>query len=162
MGQPITDRPVMPGYGIDTDDTGLLPWSWARQRLTDAHNYWLATTSTAGVPHLAAVWAVWYDGALWFSTGGRSRKAADLAARPECCLAPEHATESVVLTGTARRVSGDLDAPGQAYAAKYGSDFPDPAGNPVYRVAPRTVVAVIEGEPAFTTSATRWRFHDPC
>jgi general stress protein 26 len=157
---PITDRPVMPGYGVATDDAGLLPWSWAEQRLRDAHNYWLATTSADGVPHLAAVWAVWHDGALWFSTGARSRKAADLTAQPRCSLAPESAAESVVLSGTARRVTSatEIEELQRVYTAKYGSGVPEPGINPVYAVAPDTVVAVIDREPEFTRNATRWRF----
>jgi hypothetical protein len=150
----------MTGYGIAPADAGLLPWSWALQRLRDAHSYWLASTAPDGAPHLAAVWAVWHADALWFSTGGRSRKAANLAGQPRCSLAPEHAAESVVLTGTARRVLDlvTLDTIQRAYAAKYGDPFPDPADNPLYAVAPHQVIAVIEGEPEFTTRATRWRF----
>ena len=37
----------MPGYGVQpaTEGTGLLPWSWAEERLTAAHEYWVATGS---------------------------------------------------------------------------------------------------------------------
>lgn len=161
MREPRVDRPVMPGYGVSTGTAGLLRWGWALQRLRDAHNYWLATRSTDGAPHLAAVWAVWHADALCFSTGARSRKAADLAAEPRCSLAPEGAVESVVLTGVARRISepAAIAAIEQVYLAKYGSGFPDPGGDPLYAVEPDTVVAVVEGEPDFTTRATRWRFH---
>jgi Pyridoxamine 5'-phosphate oxidase len=161
MAQPRADRPVMPGYGVASGRTGLLRWPWALERLRDAHNYWLATRSAGGAPHLAAVWAVWHADTLCFSTGARSRKAADLAAEPRCSLAPEGAAESVVLTGVARRVTdpAGIAAIERAYAAKYGSGFPDPTGDPLYSVAPDTVVAVIEGEPDFTARATRWRFH---
>jgi hypothetical protein len=33
----------MPGYGIAGADegSGLLDWSWAAQRLTEARNYWV-------------------------------------------------------------------------------------------------------------------------
>ena len=150
----------MPGYGISDDPTGLLPWSWAEQRLRDARSYWLATASAAGVPHLAAVWAVWHEGALWFSTAPRARKTADLTAQPRCSLAPEHAAESVVLTGVARLATGaaEIEELQRVYAAKYGSGVPEPDINPVYAVAPQTVIAVIDREPDFTTRATRWRF----
>jgi hypothetical protein len=68
----------MPDYGIMPADAGggLLPWSWAVQRLDRAHNYWVATSKPAGSPHLAAVWGVWVDGAFHFSTAGvRARRA---------------------------------------------------------------------------------------
>jgi len=37
----------MPGYGTlePEEGTGLLPWSWAVERLTSSRNYWLATTT---------------------------------------------------------------------------------------------------------------------
>ncbi len=36
----------MPGYGIldEKSGKGLLPWSWAVERLENAKRYWLATT----------------------------------------------------------------------------------------------------------------------
>lgn len=156
----VADRPLMPGYGIVDADAGrgLLPWRWALERLSTSHAYWLATASATGEPHLAAVWAVWFDDALWFSTGGRSRKAADLAANPECSISAADTDESVVLCGSARR-TGDpavIDAVEHAYTAKYGSGFPDPRDNPLYRVDARTVIGVIEREEEFAERATRW------
>lgn len=46
MTEPKAGRPHMPGYGIlDADKgRGLLPWSWATERLAKAHTYWVATT----------------------------------------------------------------------------------------------------------------------
>lgn len=150
----------MPGYGVSPASAGLLPWSWALERLRDTHNYWLATRSAAGLPHLAAVWAVWHDGALCFCTGHRSRKAADLTVEPRCSLAPQSAVESVVLNGTARQVRDPAVATeiNREYEAKYGSGIPEPEVNPLYAVRPVTVIAVIDREPEFTTRATRWRF----
>jgi hypothetical protein len=103
-GEPVASRPSMPGYGILPADAGggLLPWDWAVERLQRAHNYWVATTRPDGAPHLAAVWGVWFDGAVCFSTGGRSRKARNLAAEPRCVVTPESAGESVVLEGHRR------------------------------------------------------------
>src|SRR5258706_15440615 len=94
-----TDRPTMPGYGIETGPDGLLPWAWATQRLRDAHGYWVATTDVDGALHLAAVWAVWFDDAVCFSTGGRSRKARNLAREPRCSITPGDATQSLVVHG---------------------------------------------------------------
>ena len=74
----------MPGYGVQPADegTGLLPWSWAVERLTASHDYWLATTWPDGRPHVMPVWGVWWQDALWFSCGLRSRKARNIGARP--------------------------------------------------------------------------------
>ena len=150
----------MPGYGISPAAAGLLPWSWATRRLEGAHNYWLATRRPDGAPHLAAVWGVWRGDAFAFSTGGRSRKARNLAAYPRCVLTPEQAGESVVVEGTAERVTDPaaLDALLAAYRGKYGSGFPDPLEHPLFAVRPRVAFAVVEQEPMFSRSATRWVF----
>jgi pyridoxine/pyridoxamine 5'-phosphate oxidase len=152
----------MPGYGIlpQNEGGGLLPWAWAERRLTDAHNYWVATTGPGGAPHLAAVWGVWETGGFHFSTGGDSRKARNLKGEPRCAVAPESGAESVVVEGTAHRVLDRawLDELLARYESKYGSGFPDPEANPVYRVEPRLVIGVIESGDDFIGRATRWRF----
>jgi hypothetical protein len=154
----------MPGYGILPADggRGLLPWSWAEDRLRAAHNYFLATTRPGGAPHVMPAWGVWLDGALYFSTGGRSRKARNLLADPRCVVTPEGAGEAVVLEGVAERVT-DPAAIARilaVYTDKYGSGFPDATENPVYAVRPRRVFGLIEHEAEFSGSATRWRFDE--
>jgi hypothetical protein len=101
----------MPGYGISPANAegDLLPWSWAVQRLEQARNYWVASSGPDGSPHLAAVWGVWVDDAFHFSTGGRSRKARNLATDPRCVVSPEQAEEAVVLEGVAEPVTGQGD-----------------------------------------------------
>ena len=150
----------MPGYGIASDEDGLLPWAWAAERLERAHNYWVATTGPDGAPHLAAVWGLWHADAFCFSTGGRSRKARNLAADPRCVVTPEGAEESVVVEGVAEPVAdpAELEALLAAYTAKYGAGFPDPAANPVFTVRPRVVFGIVEREAEFATAATRWEF----
>ena len=80
MMTPIASRPYMPGYGVEPPDggMGLLPWSWAEERLIASHEYWLATVRPDGRPHLMPVWGVWSDGSLWFSSSEGSRKARNL------------------------------------------------------------------------------------
>jgi hypothetical protein len=154
---PAADRPYMPGYGISTDPALLLPWSYAQRRLTEAHNYWVATTGPDGAPHVAAVWAVFVDGAVCFSTGARSRKARNLAADPRCVVTPEGAAEAVVVRGVARLLvspSAQRDRASAAYETKYGSGFPP--DEPVYAVDLQTVIGLMESD--FTGRATRWRF----
>jgi Pyridoxamine 5'-phosphate oxidase len=158
----MASRPHMPGYGILPPDSGggLLPWSWAVQRLEEAHNYWVATTGPGGAPHLAAVWGLWHAGAFHFSTAGGSRKARNLAADPRCVVTPENAAQSVVVEGTAGRVM-EADRLKQLYTLyerKYASGFPDPDGNPVFRVEPRVVFGIIEQAEDFAGRATRWTF----
>lgn len=155
-------RPHMPGYGLAPapGGEGLLPWSWAVERLTAAHNYWVATVSPSGAPHLAAVWGLWTRGRFVFSTGRRSRKARNLAAEGRCVVTPEHAEESVVVEGIAGRVTNQqtIEAIAEAYVAKYGSGFPDPSIDPLVVVRPTVVFGIIEHEGEFTSRATRWTF----
>jgi hypothetical protein len=141
----------MPGYGIEAGEDGLLPWEWARQHLTDAHNYWVATAGPDGTPHLAVVWGVWHEDTFLFSTATRSRKARDLRDRPQCSVAPEGGAESIVVQGLATPAGSPPEVE-RLYVAKYGDGYPDP----LWRVTPRTVIAVREA--AFTTAATRWTF----
>src|ERR1700731_4562828 len=103
MAEPIASRPHMPGYGtLDAEQgTGLLPWSWARERLERSHDYWVATTRPDGRPHVMPVWGVFVDGEFWFSSSRQSRKARNLAANPACAITTDNAYEPVVIEGTA-------------------------------------------------------------
>jgi len=95
----------MPGYGLPESDKGLLPWSWAEQRLKKSHNYWITTVKQDGSsqpsPHTMVVWGLWQDGRLLFSTGSKSRKARNLAQNSNCVVCTEHAHEAVIVEGVA-------------------------------------------------------------
>jgi hypothetical protein len=144
----------MRGYGISPDLEGLLPWSWAERRLTDAHVYLLSTVRPDGAPHAAPLWAVWHDGAVVFSTGGHSRKARNLDAEPRCAVTVGDADETVILEGAAARFTGSVDGLAAAYAAKYGEA--PPPDSPWYAVAPIVVFGFVERDGLFTSTATRW------
>lgn len=158
---PVASRPHMPGYGILDAGKGLLPWSWAEQRLTEARNYWLSTTRPDGRPHIMPVWGVWLHGAFWFSTGRTSRKARNLSANPSCVICPEGAAEAVIVEGAAAEVTdaSALQPFIEAYAAKYDWSLNTDEG-PFYVVRPRVAFAFIESADDFTATATRWRFRD--
>jgi len=61
MAEPSASRPYMPGYGLldAAQGAGLLPWSWAVERLQRSHDYWVATVRPDGRPHVMPVWGVW-------------------------------------------------------------------------------------------------------
>jgi PPOX class probable F420-dependent enzyme len=154
----------MPGYGTAGPDEGggLLPWSWAEERLAAAHDYWLATVGDGGRPHVMPVWGLWRDGAVWFSSGLQSRKARNLAADPRCTVTTDDAHDPVVVEGVAARVadSGELrafaDAVDAKYGTSYGVEFYDPAVNGVWRVPPAKAIGLRQDD--FTGSPTRWTF----
>ena len=153
--RPTASRPEMPGYFGCNEDFELLPWSWADGRLRDAHNYWLATHTPEGGPHLAPVWAVWGGEHLFLATGTQSKKARNLQHDPRCTLATENAEEAVMVEGLALQID---DATAESYCvlyeAKYGSR--PPAGDG-WLVTPRTAFGFIEHAEQFSRTATRWR-----
>jgi nitroimidazol reductase NimA-like FMN-containing flavoprotein (pyridoxamine 5'-phosphate oxidase superfamily) len=149
----------MPGYGIVSaaEGKGLLPWSWARERLERCHNYHLATASPAGRPHSMPVWGVWIDDTFCFSTGATSRKARNLAANPACVISTENGNEPVIVEGTAAIASDAvyLERAGAAYETKYKWKL-DPSLGPIFVVRPRVAYGMIELE--MPNTATRWAF----
>ena len=162
MPEPRAGRPHMPGYGLRSGDDGLLPWSWALQRLTASRSYWLATAWPDGRPHVMPVWAVWDRGALWFSTGTRSRKARNLLADARCVVTTEDASSPVVVEGEARferdaaviaRIAGMLSV---KYAVELGPDFHDPDVNATIRVAAQRAFGLADED--LVATATRWTF----
>jgi len=164
VSEPIAARPHMPGYGTlpASGGSGLLPWSWAEERLIRSHDFWLATLTPAGAPHLMPVWAVWHQGRLWFSSSNGSRKARNLGAEPRCSLSTENPLEPVVVHGRAQRVA-DRDALAAMLAAEnvkygtgYGIDMVDPASNSVFALRPEWVFALDSSD--FTGSPTRFTF----
>jgi PPOX class probable F420-dependent enzyme len=158
------DRPHMPAYGVAAADEGqgLLDWSWAAERLTTSHHYWLATTWPDGRPHVMPVWGAWLDDAVWCSTSLRSRKYANLARDPRCTVATDNAYEPVLVEGTATVLRDEpsrqrfLDATNSKYDTKYELDFFDPEVNAVITIAPLVAIGLDEAD--FTGTPTRWHF----
>ena len=154
---PAISRPRMPGYGVSESREGLLPWSWARQRLEKSHNYYIATTRTGGAPHLMPVWGLWIADAFYFSTGDKSVKARNLRANPRCSVSTERGDEAVIVEGTARKLAA-RSIPQEffpLYKKKYGWEM---KGEPVWVVTPRVAFGFIEAADDFYKTATRWSF----
>src|SRR5205085_325868 len=77
----------------------------ADDRLRESHDFWLATVTPGGRPHLMPVWAVWTGEVLWFSSSLRSVKARNIAAGSAVSIATEDPYEPVVVEGTAEIVT---------------------------------------------------------
>jgi PPOX class probable F420-dependent enzyme len=156
--EPKVSRPRFPGYGITESRDGLLPWSWAAERLAASRNYWISTTRPDGRPHAMPVWGVWVDDTLYFGSGRESRKARNLRASPEVVAHVESGDEVVIIEGVAEEVIGDEAAEpvNQAYERKYAwrAEAGDPS--PLYAVRPRRAFAWREKD--YPTSATRFDF----
>jgi nitroimidazol reductase NimA-like FMN-containing flavoprotein (pyridoxamine 5'-phosphate oxidase superfamily) len=158
LATPKSERPHMPGYGVPASREGLLPWTWAEQRLRRSHNYWFCTTGPQGEPHVMPIWGVWVDGIFCFSTGRQSRKARNLAANPKCVICNEKSNEAVIVHGTAAELT-DADRIkelGRSYVRKYKPWTLDPKLGPIFIVRPTVVFAMYEKK--FANAATKWRF----
>jgi hypothetical protein len=159
MTEPGASRPFMPGYGIagPAEGLGLLPWSWAEERLVSSYRYWVISTGGRPYAHAMPVWGVWFACAFWFSTGGQSRKTRNLYADPRCTLHTDTVDPVVVEGLAAEAPAGDrLDEVIDSYKVKYPMEPPDLAENPVFVVTPERAFGLVEAE--FTTSPTRWIF----
>lgn len=168
---PEPDRPYMPGYGLEqaTSAPGeRLPWERVQQLLEEARNYWVVTVRPDGRPHAMPVWGLWLDGAIYFSTGRRSRKARNFAANPEVVVHLESGDPAVIIEGTVAEVTdaGTLRHFAEVYERKYNwrvaeGEPGSPSwqqmlrGSGIYVVRPRVLFAFGEG---LADTATRWRF----
>jgi general stress protein 26 len=149
----------MEGYGIPSDPKGMLRWADAAARLRRSRNYWIVTARSDGRPHAVPVWGVWLDGALYFGTDRRSRKARNLAGNPSVVVHLESGDDAVILEGVADEVSqrGLVERIDQAYAKKYKMRVSDAPGQlVVYAVRPRVAFGWRERD--FPRSPTRWSF----
>ena len=124
---PRVDRPyIADGYGIPDHLDGVLPWSWAEERLTEASVYWVATVLPSGRPHVTPIWGVWVDGAFWMEGGPNTRRFRNLAANPATVITLERGNDAVILEGDADLVTrcsdGGLD--GSTARPPTGSTWP--------------------------------------
>src|SRR2546425_7661558 len=155
MGDPKRSRPYMPGYGLldAAQGTGLLPWSWAVERLERSHDYWVATVRPDGRPHVMPV---------WFSSSRASRKARNLAGRPQCAITTDNAYEPVVIEGEAElidhpaAIAAFVAKTNEKYRTEYSIEFFSSPSNACFRVRPAWAFGLTESD--FTGSPTRWTF----
>lgn len=164
MDVPRSARPYMPGYGMlgPEQGGGLLPWSWAEERLNASRNFWLATRWPDGRPHVMPVWAVWHQSTLLFSSSKGSRKARNLELDPRCMLTTEDALNPVTVEGVAELLTERaeleefLTLTNAKYSTTYGVEMVDPAVNCSFCLRPTWAFGLQSDN--FTGSPTRWSF----
>lgn len=164
-GEPLLDRPSMPGYGIRAigDGSSLIPWKRVDKLLSQARNYWVSSTRPDGRPHAVPVWGVWIEEAFYFGTGVNSQKERNIKNNPWLVVHLESGDDVVIIEGLVERVTdaGLFAHIDQAYGAKYGwrpleeSEF-EQLEDPYYGLDPEIAFAWIEAD--FPGSATRYRF----
>lgn len=168
---------MMGDYGVPETLDGVLPWSWALERLRGSRNFWVATADASGRPHALPVWGAWVEGGagdapagdrFWFSCAATARKARNLTANPQIVVTAEDTVEVVSVEGVAQLVTGADAEPGiMAVATKYGG-LPEMEGvdqlagflrsSAVWAVTPARAFGIIERPDEFGPRATRWRW----
>jgi hypothetical protein len=156
----------MAGYGVPQDLDGVLPWSWAEERLVANRNYWVVTVDSAGSPHAMPVWGVWLGERFWFSSAASALKVRNIADNPRVAVMTADTVEVVSVEGVARSVAASSEI-AAAWAAKYE---PDPQrrrelvgafqSNAAFAVDPVRAFGLIETPQEFSRSATRWVWGD--
>jgi len=158
--QPTAGRPTGPrGYFNQRP----LPWTWARQQLIEARNYWVVSVLPDGRPHSRPVWGVWLDEQFYFDTG--SRIGSNLLERPEVTVHLESGDQVVIIEGRAERVVDEAtqDRFLASYNPKYNSALAAPPGL-VFAVRPRVGFGWLsdptglDGGAIFGSTGTRWDF----
>lgn len=165
----------MSDYGVPDDLDGVLPWSWAEERLGACRNYWVSTASSDGRPHLMPVWGIWLPerDQFMFSSADGAKKARNLRGNPRVSVAVDDSVEVVVLEGAATetRTTEIVDLV-RRWAAKYGVDEADGedgaegatedqlaeflADTTAFLVDPERAFGIIERPDEFGPRATRW------
>jgi len=161
---PKVTRPNIPGYGVPKSKKGLLPWKWAEDRLKKSRQFWIATTRPDGRPHVMVIWALWFDGALYFATGSTSVKAKNLSGNPHCTICTENAAEAVIIEGTTETEKdvAKIREFLKVYEKKYKFDMSGMEDDmsemkePVFFLRPKVAFGMVEK--TFIKSATRWIF----
>jgi general stress protein 26 len=157
-------RPGLPAaYGVPATDEGMLPWEFVEERLTAAANYWVATVSPGGAPHVRPVDGVWVDGALCFGGSPETRWVRNLQHDPRLSVHLPHDDEVIILEGTATFVTDSADSLAtpsmlatRAKYPQYYTDEDEPSFRPFWSLRPATVYAwSLSG---FPRNVTRWRF----
>ncbi|HET9223898.1 MAG TPA: pyridoxamine 5'-phosphate oxidase family protein [Roseiflexaceae bacterium] len=151
--EPRASRPRLPeGYGVPNS---LLPWSFARERLEQAQNYWICTASLDGRPHAAPLWGIWLDDQFIFDGHPATRWGRNILANPYMSLHLENGTEVVMVEGVVEDVNEPDRAlykrAADAYDAKYKFQLPD---HGFFLLRPRAAL----GWTQFPGDATRWTF----
>jgi nitroimidazol reductase NimA-like FMN-containing flavoprotein (pyridoxamine 5'-phosphate oxidase superfamily) len=133
-----------------------MSWEWARERLREARNYWISTTSADGAPHSMPVWGVWIDDAVCFGSDPGSRKARNLARDPRVVVHLESGDDVVILEGRAKPMPDELfDAAAAEFERKY-EWRPETGGDGWFVARPARGFAWLEK--SYPATATRFDF----
>src|SRR4029453_15262476 len=96
-------RPLMPSaYGVPNDRKGVLPWSHASKKMSEALHYWVCTVYSQGRPHATPVDGLWLDDALYFGGSPETRRHRNIKGNREICVPLERAADVIIVGATPR------------------------------------------------------------
>jgi PPOX class probable F420-dependent enzyme len=136
---------------------------------------WLTTLNADGSPHVTAVGALWDDGAFWFQTADRTRKAGNIARDPRCVVSLSLDDFDAVVEGRAHKVTdpetvariagvyatrggwpAEPDETGHGITAPFNAPGLGPPPWYIYRVDATSATSVLTS--GDTGGSTRWTF----
>lgn len=146
------------GYGQEPGATDeLLAWEEVAERIAASPNYWLATTTDDGRPHLRPVDGVFVDAVLAFGGSPATRWVQHLQRRPAASASLPDDDHAVVLEGDVDLVTDPDLALSAAVTAANRAKYPQyysagSAFQPFWALRPRKVFAWrLTGFPARAT-----------
>jgi uncharacterized pyridoxamine 5'-phosphate oxidase family protein len=141
----------------------LLAWEDVAERIAASPNYWLATTTDEGRPHLRPIDGVFVEAILAFGGSPSTRWVRHLQERPEVSASLPDDDHAIILEGTAELVTDPDHAIASAVASANVAKYPQYYGNdtsptfrPFWALRPRRVYAW--SLTAFPDRATRFDF----
>ncbi|MGA7733261.1 MAG: pyridoxamine 5'-phosphate oxidase family protein [Chloroflexia bacterium] len=165
--EPDVSRPWMPeGYIVTATEEGMLTWEHVTEVLKDALNYWIATTSSTGRPHVRPVWGAWIDGILYFDGSPDTGWGRNIARDPLISVQVEVGEEAIIIEGVVEDLPQAPDNLADRLAEEFGRKYstrykytPEPDAwreRGLFMMRPHKLLAWNVAR--FSTSPTRWRF----
>lgn len=148
---------AMPSGYQQAGESELLTWTWVDDQLAGAQNYWLATTSPNGAPHVTPIWGIWLHDRLYFDGIPTARWARNSTTNPRAAVHLESGEKVVVLDGSIvdlPRIDDAAIASNilEQWSAKYSRLEPDLANDGLFCLVVRQVRAWTR----FPADATKW------
>ncbi len=126
------------------------------ERLAAADAIWYASVRPNGRPHLAPIWHVWVDDAVWVCTDTTTVRSKNLATSEAVSVSIADTASPVIIDGIATVADEVPEAVNDAFKSKYDWDIVDYKNRCLIRIEPEKLMTWIVGSDA----ATRWRRKD--
>jgi nitroimidazol reductase NimA-like FMN-containing flavoprotein (pyridoxamine 5'-phosphate oxidase superfamily) len=160
-----------PSYGISKAEEGMLSWEHVTDLLQNALNYWIATTTKDGRPHVRPVWGAWVEDTLYFDGSPETGWGRNILRDPHISVQVDAVDDVVMVEGVVVKVpKADeelvqklLASCRAKYMPKYNYDHEMEADGwrerGMFSLKPTKILAW--SVPSFGVSPTRWLFDQP-